>query len=484
MQQPKPAENQGQPAAQPREPRQMANKDKFALRAFNRLAHDREISGPLAASTLLQLPEFYTPKGFTLKKISTDLIRGKFPALVFPGVYSVNRTLHRIGKSIKRPTTLFENYQWRGQELEGFSLFDYTKLVSVVKKKTDSDIMFSSSHLYSDGMFQRPFKLESLCRVLVALIGSFSTNKAAEDAVHGAHIDTDARQNDMGLILLALFIPWQLLPAKFKEYGATPESFETYCWQIWVDLSVSIEPYAQFHADNILQMRKSQLECQLDREQRRAAQTAAAETAHMEEITATVDDQNCGVKHQWEDGSHPDWLNIVSQAAHMARLQWQNTDVVNALKFTVVSHLQHSLQFYDSGQAFMESIGTASHANNTARRLNLGRQPKNITADVSKATVDSWKAMQKAARNHCEQDYNNEDSNGADVSQHALNSAHLSTFEPDISFGGSTETQINLDPPTPTSIGDCRILTNLIHETLPLNFLQRLIVERDLLLTK
>ncbi len=33
--------------------------DKFALRAFNRLAYDREISGPLVASSLLGLPKHY-----------------------------------------------------------------------------------------------------------------------------------------------------------------------------------------------------------------------------------------------------------------------------------------------------------------------------------------------------------------------------------------------------------------------------------------
>lgn len=33
---------------------------KFSLRASNRLAYDREISGPLSANTLLGLPEYYT----------------------------------------------------------------------------------------------------------------------------------------------------------------------------------------------------------------------------------------------------------------------------------------------------------------------------------------------------------------------------------------------------------------------------------------
>ncbi len=36
--------------------------DKFALKAFNRLSHDREISGPLVASYLLNLLDHYSPK--------------------------------------------------------------------------------------------------------------------------------------------------------------------------------------------------------------------------------------------------------------------------------------------------------------------------------------------------------------------------------------------------------------------------------------
>ena len=132
----------------------------------------------------------------------------------------------------------------------------------------------------------------------MSLVGSFSTNEAAEDAVFNAHVETDARQNDMGLILLALFIPWQLLPASFQACNATSTHFEAYCWQIWLSLSASLEPYARFYANNIFQMRKSQLECQLDREQRKTAEAAAVEVSHMESIAAKFDDEISGAKPQ------------------------------------------------------------------------------------------------------------------------------------------------------------------------------------------
>ena len=138
-------------------------------------------------------------------------------------------------------------------------------------------------------MFQRPLDLQSPCRILVSLVGSFSTNKVAEDAVPNAHIETDARQNNMGLILLALFVPWELLPEKFQACHATTANFRDFCWQIWLDFAADLDEYTQFYANNILQMRKSQIECQLDRQQRKVAEAAAAETAYMEEMTAGLD---------------------------------------------------------------------------------------------------------------------------------------------------------------------------------------------------
>ncbi len=52
--------------------------DKFALRAFNCLAYDREISGPLVASYLLGLPDYYTLSD-NVKSINLAILRKRFP---------------------------------------------------------------------------------------------------------------------------------------------------------------------------------------------------------------------------------------------------------------------------------------------------------------------------------------------------------------------------------------------------------------------
>ena len=52
--------------------------NKFALRVFNQLAYDREISGPLVANYLLGLPNHYTLSD-NVKSINLVILRKRFP---------------------------------------------------------------------------------------------------------------------------------------------------------------------------------------------------------------------------------------------------------------------------------------------------------------------------------------------------------------------------------------------------------------------
>ncbi|KAJ5215235.1 uncharacterized protein N7498_001642 [Penicillium cinerascens] len=71
------------------------NIDNFALRCFNSLAHDREVSSVQVASTLLHLPNYYTVD----TKFAGDIA----------------------------PVSLFDNYKWRGVDLATFSFFNHKK---------------------------------------------------------------------------------------------------------------------------------------------------------------------------------------------------------------------------------------------------------------------------------------------------------------------------------------------------------------------
>lgn len=91
-------------------------------------------------------------------------------------------------------------------------------------------------------------------------MGFLLTNEPAKDTVCGDHLNTNARQNIIGLILLALFIPWDQLPEKFAIYNADLSSFQELYWQIWEKSSKKFEEYALYVAENILHMRKSQID--------------------------------------------------------------------------------------------------------------------------------------------------------------------------------------------------------------------------------
>jgi hypothetical protein len=58
--------------------------DKFALRSFNRLCSDREISGPQAASNLLGHPDFYTPST-TVRLLNLRHLRYRLDHVLAPG---------------------------------------------------------------------------------------------------------------------------------------------------------------------------------------------------------------------------------------------------------------------------------------------------------------------------------------------------------------------------------------------------------------
>jgi hypothetical protein len=53
----------------------------FCLRVFNRMSHDKEVSGVKVASSLLQLPGYYTPPT-ELRRINLYYLRRRFQALI------------------------------------------------------------------------------------------------------------------------------------------------------------------------------------------------------------------------------------------------------------------------------------------------------------------------------------------------------------------------------------------------------------------
>ena len=113
--------------------------------------------------------------------------------------------------------------------MAAYSFYDYLKIITIIPSKDikSGDISFAANHPNRTLHVQRPSK--ETCNILVALMGPLSTNESSEDVVRRGHPDTDARQNDVGMILLALFVPWDQLPYKFHAYQANLSSFRNLC---------------------------------------------------------------------------------------------------------------------------------------------------------------------------------------------------------------------------------------------------------------
>ena len=103
---------------------------KLPLRAFNRMANDREVSGVQMACSLLQLPACYTPKT-ELVRINLYYLRRRLPS-IFRGSYcddgrdEEHVTLRQRGNSY---VGVFDDYRYRGPVLQGLFLYEYVKVI-------------------------------------------------------------------------------------------------------------------------------------------------------------------------------------------------------------------------------------------------------------------------------------------------------------------------------------------------------------------
>lgn len=96
------------------------NMDHFALRCFNSLSHDREIGGVQIASTLLQLPSYYTANDnfvpvnlWWLRRYVRLAITSTDPATMDTSeLMGEEQCAYKTGD--RGPVSLFDNYRCRG----------------------------------------------------------------------------------------------------------------------------------------------------------------------------------------------------------------------------------------------------------------------------------------------------------------------------------------------------------------------------------
>ena len=328
-----------------------ADLDKFALRTFNRLAYEREVSGPLAASCLLDLPDHYS-HDISLRRINLNLLRSRFVSIIFHGstILQSSDDDATFTGFVQPPACMFEHYRCRGIHLSEFCLYAYFATISVVRRKGSSGQLFEFEESY-------PHKLKLIQKhhtkpgseFLVALIGTLSQCQSEEDAVPGGHRDTisrqddlaDAvpgghpdtisRQDDLAEILLALFIPWQHLPGIF--INADPTTYKKCCWNLWSKYERFLPPYIKALAANVWNLQKSKMDVALDM----ATRQANAEASQSIEVDGLLEmpEEEPDTGDQSDDDEFGS-LKTLEESISLVLRQWRLDDTNDLVQIPAV----------------------------------------------------------------------------------------------------------------------------------------------------
>lgn len=311
--------------------------DDFALRCFNTLAHDREISGVQVASTLLRLPSYYTVN-YNFVSVNLWWLRQYVRALTPP------EALHDRGASNPlqeetctyqagdtAPVSLFDNYKWRGTPLASLTFFEYCMMLRMRSKRgtTDTDIEFDPAHprysTHTQRIAQTPAQVAT-----VTFKGQLTQFQTDEDSIPGGHPQTDAILNDLAEILLGLFVPWHDLSAILSQF---PTTQNTYC-RVWTVVEPTLAPHNREFAANIDLLRKSKEDCHTDAKLRRSAYK---DDDFFDRHVADLDQGSCGSDNDDQNEiSHSQNENFTAEtlitAYHSIKQAWDRESFITARK--------------------------------------------------------------------------------------------------------------------------------------------------------
>ena len=245
--------------------------DKFELRCYNSLSQDREISGVQIASSLLQLPTYYTAND-NFVQINLWWLRRYVHVAMIPiesqpelSSESLDEERCTFQSADTAPVSRFDNYKWRGPDLSDLTFFEYCMLVQTKRKEyaTAFDAEFDHKHPMSATHVQRLASKHSQI-MTVNFNGQLSECQSEEDRIPGGQPTTNAIRNDVAEVLLGLFVPWDKLLSLFQQYAAEYETKRDACLRVWDVVEPTISPHNRNFARNIGLLKKSREDAQLD----------------------------------------------------------------------------------------------------------------------------------------------------------------------------------------------------------------------------
>jgi hypothetical protein len=362
---------------------------KFALRVFNRMSHDKEVSGVQVASSLLQLPSRYTPHT-ELHRINLYYLRRRLLPIIqrSDDDEGMNEEHVTIRERANFPTSTFDDYRWRGSALKELSLYEYVKVIRKrrLKTRTGGDIDFDPRHPEHDKMAQVVCGPDSVPRT-VTLVGPLTQYQHLEDDIKGGHPKTFAIQNDLAGILLALFVPWETLPPLFNDaMYICGDNCKTDCDRsshtglqacsiVWAKVKDTLPEHVQEYARNVEILRKSKDDVDVDMAERKAS-ASAMQTA----FDPNLDDADNMIEEpELMNGSVDD--DTLRLSYHLVRRRWAKEDNITTAG---IPHLQR--HWNDPPPLSLESF-TPMIVDSTC----------GIRQDVSNDTLKVWSDLIKRA---------------------------------------------------------------------------------------
>jgi len=456
--------------------------DKFALRAFNRLSSDREISGPQAASNLLGLPDFYMLPT-TIRRLNLRNLRHRLDHVLaaVPGAFGMGDETARVTTSKRAPSTFFDHYRWRGPRFSTLCLYEYVKLVVVktMASALTSDIPFLPDHPLHESHMQNYSERRCANDYSVAFSSTVSENQPLEDSVRGGHPQTDCMQNDLALGLLGLLVPWEHLPPLFTGIDCTAGGYVSHCAEVWESVKSSLPLHLQDVARNFELLRKSKADAQVDAALRREARQAASSLQVVDSDTDDDDSEDGGLDDvdqppESTDGSVS--LDTLHQAFSILNGKWSNSDRRDADNIP-------SLREPDSHTAPAPTIEDLTMSSSDTAPLGcspdfhrpvpntLQRWQHKVAGDGSEAVVDGFDLPSDGEGSESD----TEQHRTLETSDNPIPLHPITDHEPPEADSSFLQRVSRLGPnPTGTSVAE------LVRETLPLNEKQFLTVRKIL----
>jgi hypothetical protein len=450
--------------------------DNFALRCFNSLSQDREISGVQVASSLLQLPSYYTLNdNFTrinlwwLRRYVRSIICPEQPPNTLPSD-AIGEEPCNYDHGAAVPANIFDNYKLRGSLLSSLSIFEYCMLVRTkrLQDATTDDIPFTEAHPRHRTHIQRLARAPSQTAT-VTLQGELTEFQSVEDSIPGGHPTTTAIQNDLAEILLGLFVPWENLPSAIRQIPTTTETTHDNLHHVWTTIAPTLPAYIRTFAQNVELLRKSKSDCQADAVfRKRSAEHTSPIDHDLANPPYPASDSDNETSHLPQDADDTfsketllaAYFSISQCWAHEAHDAQRRITCLDLTSFSPLSLQPQNLRpLHISNRMLYEPSGLRFVPPSTLQEWK--ERPKNITTTAdpnSSATMPTPTVPDL-------DDFN------VDIVDDVLVPV-LTYSDP---LPGLLEQRSRVGP-NPTGAS----LTSLVRETIPLNEKQRLVVEKVL----